>query len=288
MTIWMQDTGLTCPVHHQNLQNRNMKHTTSMGLTALLGATAFISTASAANVIVNSGFDDDSGNGSTATNRTETISGWGSTRMYTHAYNGTQGPKLFEVGQLNYGVNDDILLGDTAVTDTFKGVDNSPSQTVDLTSALPGSVISTIDSGSAPFAFSAWMAGWSGDGNIVATRLQFFGSTDGSGSALGTFLLDSGTTTNFVTSAEFLVNGAGAGATTAETDPDYWRLFEIQTNVPVGARSATVDFVAGTGHVANGGNDWYVDNVVVDIVPEPSSSALVGLAGLGLLLRRRK
>ena len=58
--------------------------------------------------------------------------------------------------------------------------------------------------------------------------------------------------------------------------------------------------LAGTGtaglafdelRIANGsGSDIHLDNISVDVsaVPEPSSSALIGLGGLSLILRRRK
>jgi hypothetical protein len=32
----------------------------------------------------------------------------------------------------------------------------------------------------------------------------------------------------------------------------------------------------------------YYDNAVVSVIPEPSSVALLGLGGLGMLLRRRR
>ena len=46
--------------------------------------------------------------------------------------------------------------------------------------------------------------------------------------------------------------------------------------------------------VTNGGTDWragdtvYIDNLRVESIPEPSSTALIGLAGLGFILRRRR
>lgn len=39
---------------------------------------------------------------------------------------------------------------------------------------------------------------------------------------------------------------------------------------------------------SNGDNHSYIDNIVVDEVPEPSTTALLGLGGLALILRRRK
>ncbi|WP_346187642.1 PEP-CTERM sorting domain-containing protein [Rubritalea halochordaticola] len=262
------------------------KTTPSLGLAAMLSATSFVGIASAANVIVNSDFDNDSGSALGTNGGTVDISGWGSMHLYKHSYNGTQGPKLSEVGDQNYGINDDIVLGDDALTDTYKGLGNA-SQTVNLTTALDGATLTALANGTVEFAFSSWMAGWSGDNNTVATRLRFFDTTDGTGTALATYTLDRGVTTNQVTTADFLVNGSTG---TAESDPDYWALYEIQAIVPTTAQSVIVDFVAGTGHAGGGSNDWYVDQVVVDIaaVPEPSSTALLGLGAVGFLLRRRR
>ncbi len=54
----------------------------------------------------------------------------------------------------------------------------------------------------------------------------------------------------------------------------------------IGATSGTLSFVMNAGT----GRQSAFDNVTLDLnsIPEPSSTALVGLAGLGLLLRRRK
>lgn len=265
----------------------------SLGISALLGATAFISQTHAANVIVNSDFDNDSGTPITSDGSANirAISGWGSMHLYRHAYAGTLGPKLSEVGDRNYGVNDDIVLGDSSTSDTYKGLSftdarPNPSQTVNLTSALDAGTLAAVVSGTAQFSFSAWMAGFGTD--IVATQLQFFASTDGSGTALSTLTLDRGVITNQQTTADILVNPGGPNNATSMTSSRYWGLYEIQGLVPTTAQSLTVRFVAGTGNATGGQNDWYVDQVIVDIVPEPGVASLTGLAALGLLRRRRR
>jgi len=253
--------------------------TKNLGLTALLGATAFIGNADAANVIINSGFDNDSGTALTGGGgAVRTISGWGSTHLYTHTYNGTQGPKLSDA-------TSDTLTD----PDAYKGVGNA-SQTANLASTLSGSDLTNIANGNGSFAFGAWMAGYFNDGNIVATQLQFFSSTDGTGLALSTFTLDRGVTTNQINTADKIVNPAGPDNATSETDTDWWAQYASTGAIPSTAQSLTVNFIAGTGHANAGGNDWYADDVTVDIttVPEPSSAALLGLGGLALILRRRK
>ena len=46
-------------------------------------------------------------------------------------------------------------------------------------------------------------------------------------------------------------------------------------------------FIAFAGNEVGGGTTW-VDTLAVTAVPEPSATALLGLAGLALILRRRK
>ncbi|MBN8456477.1 MAG: hypothetical protein J0M04_01335 [Verrucomicrobia bacterium] len=265
-------------------------NTTSSNLarSVLAGAFAFAGQAQAANVVVNSSFDNDSGNPITTTNGTRTISGWGSIHLYNHTYNGTEGPKLGSVGTFPaYGLNDDIVFTEgSGLSGTYKGV-GSASQTVNLATALSAPTMTAIANGYGQFSFSSWMSGWSGDGNTVATRLRFFDATNGTGTLLGTFTLDRGVTTNQVNTADKIVNPGGANNATSMTDPDWWALYESQNTVPTSAQSIIVDFVAGTGHVNSGGNDWYADHVVVDIVPESSVALLGGLGALGLLRRRR-
>jgi hypothetical protein len=58
--------------------------------------------------------------------------------------------------------------------------------------------------------------------------------------------------------------------------------------VPAGTRTLSVVLTSDRG--AGNYNDAYVDNLEVDfaVVPEPSITALLGLGGLALILRRRK
>ena len=49
----------------------------------------------------------------------------------------------------------------------------------------------------------------------------------------------------------------------------------------------TKDLVDGSSY-ANSNRGNYVDNIVFTLVPEPTTTALLGLGGLALILRRRK
>ena len=262
--------------------------TSILARSVLAGAFVFAGQAQAANVIVNSSFDNDSGTPITTTNGTRTISGWGSIHLYNHTYNGTDGPKLGSVGTFPaYGVNDDIVFTEgSGLSGTYKGL-GAPSQTVNLTTALSAATMTAIANGYGQFSFSSWMSGYNADANIVATRLRFYDTTNGTGTLLGTFTLDRGVTTNQTTTADKILTPGGANNATSMTDTDWWALYELQTSVPTSAQSIIVDFVAGTGHVNSGANDWYADHVVVDIIPEPSAALLGGLGALGLLRRRR-
>ena len=60
--------------------------------------------------------------------------------------------------------------------------------------------------------------------------------------------------------------------------------------IPTDATKVTVEIALAPGQNMSGGGDFATDLLIVDAVsvPEPSSTALLGLGGLALLFRRRK
>jgi hypothetical protein len=250
-------------------------------LALLAGASFFAGAADAASLLVNGSFED--------------ATGWtNAPRLYNHPYNGIAGIKLantggaqsnaatgnFDFNSLTYGFNDDVVLG---IGSKFHGLPAGSGTTQIVSEALLTSAVTLteIDSGAAAFAFSAWLSSYVSDNNTPAVRLRFFNGDNGTGSQVGTtFLLDRSVTTNQINTAQNLATGSFLnGAEDSRIDRDYWALYEIKTSVPTNARSAIVDVVAGTGHVAQGANDWYVDAVVLDVVQTPVAVATQPVGG---------
>jgi hypothetical protein len=263
-------------------------------LALLAGATFFAGAADAASLLVNGSFEDGTPN---VTNPTD-VTGWtGVRRLYNHPYNGSSGIRLADTGgvqstaatgnfdfdSLAYGFNDDVFL---PIGSKFHGLttNGSPvgaSQIVSEAALTSAVTIAEIDSGAAAFAFSAWLGSWNGDGNTPAMRLRFFNADNGTGSQVGaTFLLDRSLTANQINTAQNLATGSFFnGSEDSRTDPDYWALYEIKTSVPTNARSAIVDLVAASGHVAGGNLDWHVEAVVLDVVQTPVAVATQPIGG---------
>lgn len=234
----------------------------------LAGAAFFAGEASAANLITNGSFEPDA-------------TGWtGVQKIYSHPYAGLSGIQLagangtqsvtdtgnFDFDSLRYGYYDDLAL---SIGAKFHGLSGG-SQTISQTALTAAASLEDIDAGRAATAFSAWLSSYKSDGNTPAIRVRFFNGDNGTGTVLGTQTLDRGTTTNQFETAQHLATGNYLnGAEDSRTDPDYWALYKVKTGLPPGTRSMIVDIIAGTGHVASGSNDWYVDAVVLDVTVVP-------------------
>lgn len=233
----------------------------------LAGASFFAGAADAANLVTNGSFEPDG-------------TGWtGTGTIYSHPYNGIAGTRIADTGgaqstaatgnynfdTLLYGYHDNLAVPIGAMFHGLAGGSQTISQ-----AALTGAIdTATIDAGAGGFCFSAWLSSYTGDGNTPALRIQFFDMDGGTGTLLGTRTLDRGTTTNQVDTAQNLATGSFMNAAEdSRTDPDYWALYEIKATLPAGTRSAVIDIVAGTGHVASGANDWYVDAVVFEVAEQ--------------------
>lgn len=90
------------------------------------------------------------------------------------------------------------------------------------------------------------------------------------------------------------VGGYNAGFPGAESTPflnnsspvNTWVFSEVQVTAP--AETVNVQLLALNVDFAGGNNPIWFDSIQATVVPEPTSSLLVGLGALGLLVRRRR
>jgi len=98
--------------------------------------------------------------------------------------------------------------------------------------------------------------------------------------------------------AEFFSELSGGGTSSAEIlgsaplfPPPLSSAFQTYTfTATAGADvsgGVTLQFNAATGAIDGSFSTLAIDNVSVSVIPEPTSAALIGLSGLGLLARRR-
>ena len=98
----------------------------------------------------------------------------------------------------------------------------------------------------------------------------------------GPILLDGTTVSGRVDIWWDPVNGATYTTTGLLTNANF-------VNVPTGAFTGDDNFLFGlSGRVGGANETKLIDNLWIHTVPEPSSVAFIGLAGLGLILRRRR
>ena len=144
---------------------------------------------------------------------------------------------------------------------------SSASQVIDLSSGA-----SFIDTGASAFSLSAYLGGYSGQGDNAVLRISFLDGLNG------------------------LLNQVSLGPVT-NADRDYVTglLFRSTDGfVPIGARSVNVDLLMT--RLDGSYNDGYADNLSLVLTggaggaPEPSTWAmmLLGFGGLGAAFRRRR
>ncbi len=149
-----------------------------------------------------------------------------------------------------------------------QGATSNGADVISNTVAIDAADFASIDAGTATWDASAWVATYNGGANPNAERvridIEFFSDAGGTVS-LG--------------AASNILEDTRAGAGTSG-----WLEISNNGTVVANARSFQITY----GSVL--GNDAYADNISFSItpVPEPSSTALLGLGGLALILRRRK
>ena len=125
-----------------------------------------------------------------------------------------------------------------------------------------------IDAGGGTYSVSIWLGSYTQIDRGQFRLLWLDGSSAPIGAAAETF--DGGT---IVTNGE-------------------WQQFVGSGTVPVGARFASLIMEDSPTAGTSGSNDGYFDLLDLEVttaaIPEPSSMALLGLGGLGVLLRRRR
>ena len=173
--------------------------------------------------------------------------------------------------QPNTGVPDGGLQyahGSAAASAVFSGGDVSL-----ITGGITGAA---IDAGNANFSFSAQFSGFLTQGDHAELQVDFLNSA------------------NVIIGAPVLLGGAAFvaalphGQFGSYTDAAAWAPDTRLGTVPVGARSIRLNI--NETRLAGNASDGYIDNVVlnVNVVPEPTTMTMSGLAAFALLRRRRR
>ena len=235
-------------------------HTTS--LISLTGAFAFAGAASASVV-----FTEDFESGTT-----QWAQGFG-TYGTSDNYSGSSHGQI-PGGGSTYG---------NLIASAGSAVDGGPitTQSIDLAGLLTSGELSAVASGTATWAFGAWLASYTADDETTLLTIEWFDAAGGAGTSLGTQTLADGSVSTGVLQSIDGGNPPSAGTTWT---PKNWSEYAVTGSVPTGAASFEITY-QGQGGVNN--NDGYADNLTLTVVPEPTVTLLGGLGAM-LLLRRRR
>lgn len=183
----------------------------------------------------------------------------------------------------------DVAVNGSFETGDFTGWTDflSPDATIETASPQDGSFYVRIDNQNdsgvaAIMKGSNFGAGTLPNGAAVEVRFWARGSAGAGGvhfAELFTELSGGGTS-----KTEIL-----GGAPLFPSSDTVWQEYVFNTTLgPDASGGVTLQFNAATGAVAGSFSTLEIDNVSVDVVPEPSSLALLGLGGLAAFRRRRR
>jgi len=159
------------------------------------------------------------------------------------------------------------LFTDDPAGDTYRGEAKEGSQYIDMSCSQRGIMTKTVSLDAGIYQMSFWMAG------------NFFNGNDTDKEV--TVSLDLATDTD---PADF--SGFKAGQTTLVT-ADEWVFVESEEFTVSQTQDLTFTF-DDTSPL--NGDQWagaYVDDIQIEVVPEPATISLLAIAGIGALLRRR-
>ena len=183
----------------------------------------------------------------------------------------------------NIAMNGDFETGDTTGWTSFPSATSTFVVTTDAHAGTSAGQLTNVDSASAAIIKQANLgAGMLTGGDAITVSFWAKGSGDVGGVQFAE--LFSEISGGGVSSSEIL---GGAPLFATSTYSFYTFTTTLGANVSGGV---TLQLAATTGAADGSTSELFIDNVVIDVatIPEPASGALVGLAGLLSIARRRR